>query len=154
VTAAAALIVRPGRQWHRPNTIFLAVLSAQAWATTILPPLARSNAWWDIAHLTVSAAAAPVLYRAVILEADPRQSVVSRRAVIALTAAALTVTAGVAWELLEWRIDAATRLCLRSVGVGGSQRIVLDARHIRGSSRGCAQTPRPRRLRGGAGTGP
>ena len=108
VTAIAALVAQPAPRWNRPNALFLAVLSAQAWATLALPSLGRSNTWWDIAHLSVSAAAAPVVYRAIL----GTEWAVSRSAVVVLTAAALTVTAGVAWELLEWQIDALLHLHL------------------------------------------
>ena len=46
VTATAALIAQPAPRWNRPNALFLAVLSAQAWATLALPSLGRSNTWW------------------------------------------------------------------------------------------------------------
>jgi len=110
VYATAALIARPGARWKLPNTLFLGVLGAQAWATLALPSLGRSNTWWDVAHLTVSAAAAPVVYRAIL--GYERETAVSRSAVVVLTAAALTITAGVAWELLEWQVDAVFHLRL------------------------------------------
>lgn len=110
VTATAALIARPAPRWKLPNALFLSVLTAQAWATLLLPSLARSNTWWDVAHLTVSAAATPVVYRAILENARPEPAV-SRLAAV-LTAAALTITGGVVWELLEWRIDAVLHLHL------------------------------------------
>ena len=111
ITGAAACLSRPFSGPRVYVAAFLGVLAAQAWLPEAFPALGRSNVWWDGAHFAVSAAATPIVL-GLLTSYAPTGSDRAAQLTTVIAAVALTVFAGVVWELLEWRVDALTGMQL------------------------------------------